>query len=90
MKFATIEKITFSQDVLITNMLTKAPISKIKVPTIMVVINDFFLSTMFPKKIVDMSISKKNTQTNKIFIMVIASLNMQTKTYENQIVVVKR
>ena len=90
MKLAIIENITFSQDVLITNMLTKAPISKIKVPTIIVVINDFFLSTMLLKKIVDMSISKKNTQTNKIFTMVISSLNMQTKTYENQIVVLKR
>lgn len=84
------ENKTFIQEVLIMNILIKAPISKIKVPDIIIVESFFFFSAMLLKKIVEINISKKNTQTKRIsIIIIIASLGRQTKTYESLLVFVK-
>lgn len=66
------EKVMFNQEVLIKTLI-KAPISKSKVPIIIISEIDFFFSEISLKKIVDISISKKKTQTNRICSIVIAS-----------------
>lgn len=84
------ENNTFIQEVLIINILIKAPISKIKVPNITIADKGFLFSAMLLKNIVEMSSSKKNTQTKRISIItIIASLDRQTKTYESLLVFVK-